>query len=260
MYKENISGKIAFISGASAGIGEATAKMLASNGVHLIISARRIDRLQKLKEELEKEYKVKVLALEIDFANIENIKSAIGSLDKEWQNIDILINNAGLALGKDLYENNTIEDSLQMIRVNCEGLIVLTKFLLPYLLNSKNAHIVNLSSVAADEGYSGGAIYCSTKAFVDMFGDALRIELIDKPIKVTNIKPGAVNTEFSTVRFRGDREKADKVYDGFEPLYAEDIADNIEYVLTRKKHIQISTITILAENQATATMIHRSIK
>ena len=258
MHKENISGRIAFISGASAGIGEATARMLASNNVNLILSARRVDKLINLKETLEKEYKIKVLVLEIDFSNIDNIKSAIGSLDKEWQNIDILINNAGLALYKDLYFNNTIEDSLYMIRVNCEGLIVLTRILLPYLLNSKNAHIVNLSSVAADEGYSGGAIYCSTKAFVDMFGDALRVELIDKPIKVTNIKPGAVNTEFSTVRFKGDVEKANSVYNGFEPLYAEDIADNIEYVLTRKRHVQISTITILAESQATATMIHRS--
>lgn len=260
MYKENISGRIAFISGASSGIGEATAKMLASNNVNIILSARRVDKLQKLKNMLEDEYKVKILILEIDFANMENIKNSINSLDKQWQNIDILINNAGLALGKELYINNSIEDSLQMIRVNCEGAIVLTRLLLPYLINSKNAHIVNLSSVAADEGYSGGAIYCSTKAFINMFGDALRVELIDKPIKVTNIKPGAVNTEFSIVRFKGDTEKANSVYSGFEPLNAEDIADNIEYVLTRKSHVQVATMTILAENQATATMIHRSTK
>ena len=152
---------------------------------------------------------------------------------------------------------NNMEDVLQMIRVNCEGFAVLTRMLLPFIIKSKHGHIVNLSSTAADEGYSGGAIYCATKSFVEMFGDSIRVELIDKPVKVTNIKPGAVNTEFSTVRFKGDKEKADNVYKGFNPLYAEDIADNIEYVLTRKSHVQISSMTIMAENQGTATIIHR---
>ena len=257
MYKEDIKGRLAFISGASAGIGEAVAKMLASNGVNLILTARRIDRLETLKQELEKEYKIKVKVIKVDYADTNSIKDAVSSLENEWKNIDILINNAGLALGKDYFYKNDVEDSLQMIRVNCEGLIVLTKMIVPLMLNSKNADIINLSSTAADEAYLGGAIYCSTKSFVEMFGDVLRIELIDKPIRVTNIKPGAVNTEFSTVRFKGDKEKADNVYKGFDPLYAEDIADNIEYVITRKRHVQISSMTILAANQATATIIHR---
>ena len=257
MYKEDIKGRLAFISGASAGIGEAVAKMLASNGVNLILTARRIDRLEALKQELEKEYKIKVKVIKVDYADTNSIKDAVSSLENEWKNIDILINNAGLALGKDYFYKNDVEDSLQMIRVNCEGLIVLTKMIVPLMLNSKNADIINLSSTAADEAYLGGAIYCSTKSFVNMFGDALRVELIDKPIRVTNIKPGAVNTEFSTVRFKGDKEKADNVYKGFDPLYAEDIADNIEYVITRKIHVQISSMTILATNQATATMIYR---
>ena len=257
MYKEDIKGRLAFISGASAGIGEAVAKMLASNGVNLILTARRIDRLEALKQELEKEYKIKVKVIKVDYADTNSIKDAVSSLENEWKNIDILINNAGLALGKDYFYKNDVEDSLQMIRVNCEGLIVLTKMIVPLMLNSKNADIINLSSTAADEAYLGGAIYCSTKSFVNMFGDALRVELIDNPIRVTNIKPGAVNTEFSTVRFKGDKEKADNVYKGFDPLYAEDIADNIEYVITRKRHVQISSMTILATNQATATMIYR---
>ena len=257
MYKEDISGRLAFISGASAGIGEATAKALASNGVNLILAARRIDKLENLKNSLEKEYKIKVKTIKIDFSKSEDIVNALNSLEDEWKNIDILINNAGLALNKDIYSNNLLEDALQMIRVNCEGLIAATRILLPFILKSKHGHIINIASTAADEAYSGGAIYCATKSFVEMFGDAIRIELIDKPVKVTNIKPGLVNTEFSTVRFKGDKEKADRVYKGLEPLLAEDIAENIEYVLTRKSHVQISSMTIMAENQATATMAYR---
>ena len=257
MYKEDISGRIAFISGASAGIGEATAKSLASNGVNLILVARRIDKLENLKNSFEKEYKIKVKIMKIDFSKSEEIVNALNSLEDEWKNIDILINNAGLALNKDVYSNNLLEDVLQMIRVNCEGLVTATRILLPFILKSEHGHIINIASTAADEAYSGGAIYCATKSFVEMFGDALRIELIDKPVKVTNIKPGLVNTEFSMVRFKGDKEKADNVYKGLEPLLAEDIADNIEYVLTRKSHVQISSMTIMAENQATATMAYR---
>ena len=258
MYREDISGRLAFVSGASAGIGEAVARMLASNGVNLILAARRIERLESLKNQLEKEYNVKINIIKLDFSKTEDIVKTIDSIENK--NIDILINNAGLALGKDLYYNNNLEDALQMVRVNCEGLIVLTRLLMPYILKSKYGHIVNLSSTAADEAYSGGAIYCATKSFVEMFGDSIRVELIDKPVKVTNIKPGAVNTEFSIVRFKGDKEKADNVYKGFIPLYAEDIADNIEYVLTRRSHVQISSMTIMAENQGSATIIHRDNK
>ena len=257
MYKESINGRLAFISGASAGIGEAVAKMLASNGVNLILTARRIDRLEKLKNSLEKEYKIKVKTIKIDFSKSEDIVKALNSLEDEWKNIDILINNAGLALNKDVYSNNLLEDALQMIRVNCEGLITATRVLLPFILKSKCGHIINIASTAADEAYSGGAIYCATKSFVEMFGDAIRIELIDKPVKVTTIKPGLVDTEFSTVRFKGDKEKADNVYKGLNPLYAEDIADNIEYVITRKSHVQISSMTIMAESQGTATTAYR---
>jgi 3-hydroxy acid dehydrogenase/malonic semialdehyde reductase len=257
MYKENISGRLAFISGASAGIGEAVAKMLASNRVNLILTARRIDRLENLKNSLEKEYKIKVKTIKIDFSKSEDIVKALNSLEDEWKNIDILINNAGLALNKDVYSNNLLEDALQMIRVNCEGLITVTRVLLPFILKSKCGHIINIASTAADEAYSGGAIYCATKSFVEMFGDAIRIELIDKPVKVTTIKPGLVDTEFSTVRFKGDKEKADNVYKGLNPLYAEDISDNIEYVITRKSHVQISSMTIMAESQGTATIAYR---
>lgn len=257
MYIENLNGYTAFISGASCGIGLAVAKMLASNGVNLIISARRIEKLEELKQSLENKYKIKVLALKIDFSDNNDILNKINSIDDEWKNIDILINNAGLAIGKDSYDNNNIEDILQVIRVNCEGLAICSRIILPYIKKSKNGHIVNISSVAADEGYYGGAIYCATKSFVEVFSESLRAELIDTPIRISTIKPGAVNTDFSIVRFKGDINKANSVYEGFEPLYAEDIADNIEYILTRKKHVQISSMSILATNQANATMIHR---
>lgn len=257
MYKEDISGRLAFVSGASSGIGEAAAKMLASNGVNLILSARRIDKLESLKKSIENEHNVKVKTMKIDFSKSDEIVNSLESLENEWKNIDILINNAGLALAKEVYSNNLLEDALQMIRVNCEGLITATRILLPFILKSKHGHIINISSTAADEAYSGGAIYCATKSFVEMFTNAIRIELIDKPVKVTNIKPGLVNTEFSTVRFKGDIEKADNVYKGLEPLLAEDIADNIEYAITRKNHVQISSMTIMAESQGTATIAYR---
>lgn len=257
MSNISLKGRTAFVSGASSGIGEAAAKMLASNGVNITIAARRIERLNELKKYLEKEYKVRVNAIMLDVTKKEEIIKTIGSMEEEWKNIDILINNAGLAIGKEAYYNQEIDDALNMISANCEGLITVTRLFLPFILKSKYGHIVNLSSTAADSPYFGGAIYCATKSFVDMFADSLRIELMDKPIKVTNIKPGAVNTEFSTVRFKGDKSKADEVYAGFDPLYAEDIADNIEYALTRKAHVQIASITTMALNQGSASMIYR---
>lgn len=257
MSKQSLKGRVAFVSGASAGIGEAAAKMLASNGVNLTISARRIERLDKLKKSLEEEYGVKVNCVKLDVTNRKEIVKMMKELSDEWKNIDILINNAGLALGKDAYYNQDIDDALKMISANCEGLVTITRLFLPYLLKSKYGHIVNLSSTAADTPYFGGAIYCATKSFVEMFADSLRIELMDKPVKVTNIKPGAVNTEFSVVRFKGDKNKADDVYSGFDPLYAEDIADNIEYALTRKSHVQVASITTMAASQGLASLIYK---
>lgn len=257
MSKVNIKGKVAFITGASSGIGEATARVLASNGVNLILSGRRIDRLNKLSLELKNNYSIDTFVVEVDLSEDKNVYSAFDIVAKKYDKIDILINNAGLALNKDMYYNSLVEDTLRMIRVNCESLVLLTRLVLPLILKSDDGFVINISSVASDTPYAGGAIYCATKSFVEMFGDALRMDLMDKPIKVCNIKPGLVDTEFSTVRFKGDKNKADEVYKGIHPLYAEDIADNILYVLTRPRHVQIANITTMALNQGNAVTIHR---
>ena len=187
----------------------------------------------------------------------ESIVNAVNNLSDKFRNIDILISNAGLALSKDVYSDSELDDSIQMIRVNCEGLITLTKIVMPILLKSDNPFIVNIGSVASDTAYAGGAIYCATKSFVEMFSDCIRIEAMDTPIRVSNIKPGLVDTEFSTVRFKGDKAKADSIYEGFQALVSDDIASNIEYVLTRPKHVQIASITTMATAQGSTTMVHK---
>lgn len=257
MFKDSLKGKTALVTGASSGIGEATSRMLASHGVNLILCARRIDRLNNLSKVLNDEYGVDTCTIELDMSKKEDIINAVENLSEKWKNIDILINNAGLALAKDLYYESELDDAIQMIRVNCEGLITLTKIIVPILLKSDNPFIVSIGSVAADTPYSGGAIYCATKSFVEMFSDCLRIETMHTPIKVSNIKPGLVDTEFSTVRFKGDKSRADSIYEGFEPLLSTDIADNIEYVLTRPKHVQIASITTMATSQGSAIMVHK---
>lgn len=257
MFKANLKGKVALVTGASSGIGSATSKMLASHGVNLILCARRIDRLNNLAKVLSDEYSVDVCTVELDMSKKEDIINAVDNLGEKWQNIDILINNAGLALGKDLYHESELDDAIQMIRVNCEGLITLTKVIVPILLKSDNPFIVSIGSVASDTAYSGGAIYCATKSFVEMFSDCIRIDTMHTPIRVSNIKPGLVDTEFSTIRFKGDSAKANSIYEGFEPLLSTDIACNIEYILTRPKHVQIASITTMAASQGSATMVHK---
>ena len=257
MFIADLKGKVALITGASSGIGEATAKMLASHGVKLILCARRIDRLNNLATEIKNKYSVDVCTIELDMTKKESIVNIVNDLSEEFRNIDILINNAGLALYKDAYSDAELDDSIQMISVNCEGLITLTKVIMPILLKSDNPFIVNIGSVAADTAYAGGAIYCATKSFVEMFSDCIRIEVMHTPIRVSNIKPGLVNTEFSTVRFKGDKAKADSIYAGFEALLSADIACNIEYVLTRPKHVQIASITTMATSQGSTTMVHK---
>lgn len=257
MYMENIKGKTALITGASSGIGEATAKMLAKNGVNLILIARRIELLEKIASSLKDDFGVNITLLSVDISKKDSILKYTKTLHNDFNSIDILINNAGLALGRDILYDADISEMVQMIRVNSEGLIVMTRFIIPFLLKSDNAFIINIGSVASDTPYEGGAVYCATKSFVEMFTDAIRIDLMDKNIKVCNIKPGLVNTNFSNIRFRGDTNKAKSVYEGIDPLYAEDIADNIEYVVTRNKHVQISSITTMASSQGSATLVSR---
>ena len=233
MEENRVKGKVAFVSGASSGIGKATAEKLAQMGVNLILCARRENILNELKENLEKQYGIKVKNLVFDVRNYNDVLKNINSLDDEWKKIDILINNAGLAVG-------------------------LEKFILPLMIaTDKVCTVVNIGSVAGEIAYPNGSIYCATKFAVKAISDAMRSELIDKKIKVTNIKPGLVDTEFSLIRFKGDKTKADNVYKGIEPLYAEDIADTIAYIVNLPEKIQITDLTVTPLHQANAIHIYK---
>ena len=256
--ESNIKGKIAFISGASSGIGKATAEKLAEMGANLIICARRENILNELKEKLEKQYGIKVKTLVFDVRSYSDVLKNINSLDDEWKKIEILVNNAGLAVGLEkLYEYN-MEDVDRMVDTNIKGFTYIANTILPLMIaTDKVCTVINIGSVAGEIAYPRGSIYCATKFAVKAISDSMRSELIDKKIKVTNIKPGLVDTEFSLVRFKGDKERADGVYGGIEPLYAEDIADTIAYVVNLPDKIQITDLTVTPLHQANAIHIHR---
>lgn len=247
--------KTALITGATSGIGYATAKLFAENNINLIICGRRTERLQMLEQEITG--KVKTFKLNFDVSKRSEVFDAINSLPSEWQNIDILLNNAGNAHGLDTVDTADLNDWEQMIDINVKGLMYVTKAVLPFMLSKQSGHIINISSIAGKEVYPKGNAYCASKHAVDAFNAGLRLDLFDKGIKVSMINPGAVNTEFSTVRFKGDSNKADKVYEGFEPLVAEDIADLIHFVVTRPKHVNISDTMILSAAQVSASLIHK---
>lgn len=247
--------KIALITGATSGIGYATAKLFADNNINLILCGRRKEKLIQLNKEISE--KVKTHHLVFDVSNREKVFDAVDSLPEEWKNIDILINNAGNAHGLDTVDTADLDDWDKMIDINVKGLMYVTKAVLPKMIERKSGHIVNISSIAGKEVYMKGNAYCASKHAVDAFNSGLRIDLMDKGIKVSVINPGAVNTEFSAVRFKGDQEKADKVYEGFAPLLAEDIADLIHFVVSRPKHVNISDTMILPTAQVAASLIHK---
>lgn len=217
--------KIALITGATSGIGLATAKIFARNHINLIICGRRKERLDKLEKEIDKS--VNVYKLSFDVSNRDEVFSAMASLPEKWKNIDILINNAGNAHGLAPVDEASLEDWEKMIDINVKGLMYVTKAVLPFMVSRKSGHIINISSIAGKEVYPLGNAYCASKHAVDAFNKGLRLDLMDKGIKVSVVNPGAVNTEFSTVRFKGDKSRADKVYEGYDALSADDVADLI---------------------------------
>lgn len=241
---------IVCITGASAGIGKATALHFAKNGNQLIITGRRTEKLDQLKQEIEAKYNTEVLALSFDIQNKKVVDETIKSLKGKWQKIDVLVNNAGLALGKDTFDNADVSDFETMIDTNVKGLIYITKPIVELMKKNGGGHIINLSSTAAKEVYPGGHVYCATKHAVDALTKGMRIDLLPYKIKVTSIAPGMVDTEFSTVRFKGNKNKADDVYKGFTPLYAEDVADVIYYAATRPKHVNLNDVVLTATAQA----------
>jgi 3-hydroxy acid dehydrogenase / malonic semialdehyde reductase len=249
--------KIALITGATAGIGNATAQLLAQNDYNLILTGRRKDLLENLKKELGIKYKADVLTLNFDIRDQQQVEEMIEGLPENWKKIDLLVNNAGLAAGLSPIQQGDLNDWEQMIDTNIKGLLYITRKVAPLMIENGHGHIVNISSIAAKEVYEHGNVYCATKHAVDALTKGMRIDLVDHNIKVTSIAPGAVETEFSIVRFRGDRSKAAKVYEGFTPLAAEDIADAILYVITRPAHVNINDMLIMPAAQANITKIHR---
>lgn len=245
--------KTIFITGATSGIGKSTAYLFASKGYQLILTGRRGDRLQEIKLELEKDYNSIVQTLCFDVRNKEEVNAAIASIDQKFfPTIDILLNNAGLASGVNTIDNGEFSDWDVMIDTNVKGLLYVTRTLLPTLKEQEAAHIINIGSTAGKNVYQNGNIYCATKHAVDALSQSMRIELLPFGIKVTAINPGACETEFSVVRYHGDQDRADKVYEGFDPLTPEDIADAIYYCASLPKHVCINDLTLTCLTQANA--------
>lgn len=243
---------IALITGASSGIGEATARLLSKN-YRLIICGRREDRLKKLKDEL----KGGVQILSFDVRDKKAVFNAISSLPKDWQQIDILINNAGNAHGMDLIHEGNTDDWDAMMDINVKGLLYVSKAVLPQMVERKNGHIINISSIAGLEVYPRGNVYCASKHAVDALTKGMRFDLNEHGIKVTSIDPGLVETEFSEVRFKGDSDRAKQVYQNYTPLTAHDVAETIEFVLSRPAHVMIGDLLILPTDQASSTIVNK---
>ena len=248
--------KIVLITGATSGIGEACARKFAQGGYDVIITGRRAQLLANLKKELEAEG-VRVLALAFDVRNRNAATAAINSLPLEWQQIDVLINNAGLALGLEPEYEGSFEDWETMIDTNIKGPLTMTRLVVPRMVKRDSGHVINIGSVAGDAAYAGGNVYCGTKAAVKTITDGLRIDLAHTSVRVTNIKPGLVETHFSNVRFHGDDARADKVYEGVKPLTGADIAEVVFYAASAPAHVQIAEVLVLATHQANGSVLHR---
>lgn len=249
--------KTVLITGATSGIGKATAELLAANNYNLIITGRRNKRLIELKNTLSKITNVEILNFDIRSKN--EVYTAIDSLPENFKKIDVLINNAGLALGLSKVQDGDEADWEQMIDTNVKGMLYITKKVSQLMIKNNSGHIVNIGSIAGKEVYPFGNVYCSTKHAVDALTKAMRIDLLENNIKVSSIDPGMVDTEFSTVRFHGDKQKADNVYKGFTPLYAKDIADTILFVITRPSNVNINDLVIMPTVQASATIINKKL-
>ena len=248
--------RIALITGASSGLGEACARKFAEGGYDLILTARRAEKLAELKAELEAEG-TKVKTLTFDVRDAEAAETAVDSLEPEWRKINVLINNAGLALGLDKEYEGDPDDWNTMIDTNIKGLLTMTRLIVPGMVERNEGHVINIGSVAGDAAYAKGNVYCATKAAVKTITDGLRIDLAETAVRVTNLKPGLVETNFSNVRFHGDNQRADNVYKGITPLTGADIADVAFYAASAPKHVQIAEVLILATHQASGSVIYR---
>jgi len=249
--------KIALITGATAGIGEACARLFAQQKYDLIITGRRTERLTSLSQELTDAYGIKVTALTMDVRSKEEVRK-LETLSDDWKKVDVLINNAGLSQGLDPINSGNTDDWDVMIDTNIKGLLYVTKVVSTWMVsNARGGHIINIGSIAGKETYLNGNVYCATKYAVDSLNKAMRIDLLPHKIKVTGIHPGAVETEFSEVRFKGDTERAKKVYDGYEPLHAQDIAETIWFAVSRPAHVNINDMLVMPTAQASTSHLLR---
>ena len=249
--------QIAFITGASSGIGEACARKFAAGGYTLLLNARNTTKLQALQQELQTTYGIEVITLPFDVRDRKAAEAALHQLPAEYQAIDVLVNNAGLALGIDKEYEGTEENYDTMIETNITALLMITRLVVPGMVNRGRGHIINIGSVAGDAAYPGGSVYCATKAAVKVLSDGLRMDLVETPLRVTNVKPGLVETNFSITRFGGDKERADKVYQGIKPLSGDDIADVVYYAASAPEHVQIAEVLVLATHQASGSLVYR---
>jgi len=248
---------ITLITGATSGIGRSCAYIFAKNNHNLIITGRRKDKLNEISKELISKFGIEVLTLPFDIRDNDAVKKAVNSLPQPWKNINILINNAGLAVGLNSIQDGDVDDWERMIDTNVKGLLYMSRAVLPLLVKQNKGHIINIGSIAGKEVYPNGNVYCATKHAVDALSKAMRIDLVKHNIKVTQIAPGAIDTEFSLVRFKGDKAKADSVYNGYQPLLATDVADVIYYTTTLPAHVNINDLVLMPTAQASATVFNK---
>ncbi len=249
--------KIVLITGATAGFGEACAYKFAENGYNLILNGRRNERLELLKEKLQKLFNVNIHLLPFDVRNKEQVFTSLEQIPQEWRSIDVLVNNAGLALGRDLIQEGDIEDWDTMIDTNVKGLLYVTRAVVPWMIENKKGHIINLGSIAGKEVYERGNVYCASKFAVDALTKSMRIDLLEHQIKVSSINPGAAETEFSLVRFKGNEEASKKIYEGYTPLTAKDVAEVVFYVTTLPQHVCVNELSITSTQQASAVYFNK---
>lgn len=253
----SLKNQIILITGASSGIGTACARIFAGAGAKLILAARRLERLQQLADTLSKDFSTEFHLLELDVRDRSAVESAISTLPPAWANIDILINNAGLSRGLNKLHEGSFQDWEDMIDTNVKGLLYLSRYVVPGMVSRDRGHVVNLGSIAGHQTYPGGNVYCATKAAVRAISEGLKQDLLGTRVRVTSVDPGMVETEFSEVRFHGDTERANKVYQGVTPLTADDVADVIFFCVTRSPHVNINEVVLMPVDQASATLVHR---
>lgn len=245
------------ITGATSGIGEACARKFANGGYDLVITGRNVDRLKAVEQEA-RQLGADVLALEFDVRDRKAAAAAVESLKGKWAVIDVLINNAGLALGLDKEYEGDLDDWETMVDTNVKGLLTMTRLIVPGMVERNKGHVINIGSVAGDAAYAGGSVYCATKAAVKAITDGLRIDVAHTAVRVTNVKPGLVETNFSIIRFHGDKQRADNVYKGIKPLTGDDIADVAFYAASAPEHVQVAEVLVLATHQANGTVVDRN--